>query len=125
MTVWDIARDTGSNMEQFAIHCGNFLDEFYRASNEQRRLMVGREPEGYPGFPDYVLPFLAAMVHKLCNDYNDMECPAWVHKERYVLKEPHFWLDAKGNLRLVLLAESPVEFKIRNLYVTANTLSRA
>jgi hypothetical protein len=124
MTVWDIAHDTSSRMDQFAIHCGNFLDEFYRASSEQRRLMVEREPEGHPSFPDHVLPFLAAMVHKLCNDHT-VDCPAWVHKERYVLKEPHFWLDAKGNLRHVLLAESPVEFKIRNLFVTANTLSRA
>lgn len=124
MRVCDIARKTGSNMEQFAIHCGNFLDEFYRTSNEQRRVMVEREPEAQSGFPDYVLPFLAAMVHKLCNDHA-VECPAWVHKEQYTLKEPHFWLDAKGNLRLVLLTESPIEFKIRNLFVTANTLSRA
>lgn len=76
------------------------------------------------GLPDYVLPFLAAMVHKLCNDH-EIECPAWVHRQNYVLNEPHFWLNAKGNLRYMLLAESPIEFKIRNLYVTSNTLSRA
>lgn len=124
MTVWDIAHQTGNNPDHFAIHCGNFLDEFYRASHNQRRSMVEQEPESHPGFPDYMLPFLAAMVHKLCNDHA-VECPAWVHSEQYVLKEPHFWLDAKGNLRLILLAESPIEFKIRNLFVTANTLSRA
>lgn len=124
MTVWDIAHCSSNDVEQFAIHCGNFLDEFYRASNEQRKLMVEREPEEHPSFPDYMLPFLAAMVHKLSNDY-DAQCPAWVHRDQYIMKEPHFWLHAKGNLRLALLAESPVEFKIRNLYVTENTLSRA
>ncbi|MNP12084.1 hypothetical protein D3C76_1043030 [compost metagenome] len=124
MTVWDIAREAAADIDQFAIHCGNFLDAFYRATPEQRKCMVQREPEAHPGFPDYMLPFLAAMTHKLCNDYQ-LECPTWVHRKQYTLSEPHFWLNATGNLRRVLLEESPTEFKIRNLFVTANTLSRA
>ncbi|WP_230986858.1 hypothetical protein [Cohnella fermenti] len=124
MTVWQIVRDTAMNPDSFAIHCGNFLDEFYRANVEQRWRMVEQEPDVRPDLPEYMAPFLAAMVHKLCNDY-EVECPAWVHRPNYVLNAPHFWLNAKGNLRLVLLMESPIEFKIRNLFVTANTLSRA
>lgn len=123
MTVWDIARETAADIDQFALHCGNFLDAFYRAADEQRLRMVQREPEAYPDFPNYMLPFLAAMTHKLCNDYR-LECPGWVHRKAYFLEEPHFWLNARGNLRRVLEEESPPEFKIRNLYVTANTLSR-
>lgn len=123
MTVWEIVKLTGKDVNQFAIHCGNFLDEFYRSSNEKRQRMVEREPEALPNLPDYMLPFLAGMVHKLCNDYG-VDCPDWIHKASFFLKEPHFWLNAQGNLRLVLLAESPIEFKIRNLFMTSDTLTR-
>lgn len=89
MSIWELARWTENDIDSFAIHCGNFLDAFYRASNDQRESMVEREPEKHPSFPDYLLPFLAAMAHKLCNEY-DVDCPSWVHKDQYVLKEPHF-----------------------------------
>lgn len=123
MTIWEIATWSAKDIEQFAIHCGNFLDEFYRSSPEQRQCMINQEPDADDCLPDHILPFLAGMVHKLCNDYA-IACPNWIHKDCYVLNEPHFWLDAKGTLRFLLLVESPIEFKIRNLFVAANALTR-
>lgn len=122
-TVWEIAYGANLNLSDFAIHTGNFLNDFYRSDQEKRRQMVEQEPDHYDQLPAHLLPFLAGMVHKLCNDY-DLDCPDWVHKDKYSLPEPHFAFNAKGNLRIILLVESPVEFKIRNIFVTANTLSR-
>ncbi|MDF2648489.1 MAG: hypothetical protein K0Q73_4294 [Paenibacillus sp.] len=122
-SVWEIANEASKEMSQFEIHTGNFLDEFYRSGADKRQQMVEREPDHDDPFPVHLLPLLAAMVHKLCNDY-DLACPNWVHKIKCVLPEPHFAFNAQGNLRLILLAESPEEFKIRNLFVTANTLPR-
>lgn len=122
-TVWEIDHGANQNLSHFEIHTGNFLDEFYRSSPEKRQRMVEQEPDHHNHLPVPLLPFLAGMVHKLCNDYG-LDCPDWVHNDKYFLPEPHFAFNAKGNLRIILLVESPVEFKIRNIFTTANTLNR-
>ncbi|NTZ20783.1 hypothetical protein EXW96_25680 [Paenibacillus sp. JMULE4] len=123
MELRDIAHLTSQNAGSFEIHTGNFLDEFYRSDNEKRKQMVEQEPAFYPNLALHILPFLAGMAEKLCNDYN-LECPAWVYRPQYYLKEPVFWMEAKGNLRLVLLVESPIEFRLRNIFTSANSLTR-
>lgn len=123
MTIREVAALTSRDVEQFELHKGNFLDEFYRSGVEERQAMVAEEPEPDVRLPARILPFLAGMVEKLCNDH-DLECPAWVFDDRYYLGKPDFWMDAQGNLRVVLLVESPVEFKTRNIFTTSNTLTR-
>lgn len=105
MTVWKMAYGTHLDLSHFEIHTGNFLDEFYRSGTEHRLKMVEQEPDVYPNLKPYMLPFLAGMAHKLCNDY-EVNCPAWVHKDKYILPEPYFALNAKGTLRLILLANA-------------------
>jgi hypothetical protein len=70
-----------------------------------------------------ILPFLAGMVEKLCNDHQ-LACPEWAFADCYYLDRPNSWMDAKGDLRIILLVESPVEFKMRNIFTTSNTLVR-
>lgn len=123
MELRDIAHLTSQNAGSFEIHTGNLLDEFYRSDNEKRKQMVEQEPAFYPNLAPHILPFLAGMAEKLCNDYN-LGCPAWVYRPQYYLKEPVFWMEAKGNLRLVLLVESPIEFRLRNIFISANSLTR-
>lgn len=123
MDVRDISHLTSQNERSFEIHTGNFLDEFYRSSNDQRKKMVEKEPSYYPSLAPHILPFLAGMTEKLCNDYN-LDCPAWIYRPQYYLKEPTFWMEAKGDLRLVLLVESPIEFRLRNIFTSGNSLTR-
>lgn len=123
MTVWDIAHWTNQDIRHFEIHVGNFLDEFYRCDRKTRTRMVEREPQHGEKLAPHMLPFLAGMVHKLCNDYG-VDCPTWVHKEKYILKEPYFPLNATGNLRQLLIEESPEEFRTRNIFTTDNCLTR-
>ena len=71
-----------------------------------------------------VLPFAAAMAHKLANDYA-LEVPAWVYDGIYYLSErPFFGCNAKGDLRLLFMYKSPAEFKHRNLFVDEHVLER-
>jgi hypothetical protein len=123
LTIREIAMLTSQDVQQFELHKGNFLDAFYRSTPEQQQAMVAEEPEKDDRLPPRILPFLAGMVEKLCNDYH-LPCPKWVFAAAYYLDKPSFWMDAKGDFRVVLLVESPVEFKMRNIFTTSNTLVR-
>jgi hypothetical protein len=123
MTIWEIVQLTSKDSNNFEIYNGDFLDEFYRNDDDERKGMVEQEPHSYANLSPRILPFLAGMVEKLCNDY-EIDCPTWVYKDKYFLEEPNFYMDVQGNLRIILLVESPVEFKIRNIFTTKNCLTR-
>lgn len=122
-TVIDTIKNDRDDM-WFAI--GNYLDEFYYSlSKEERQIVLNEEPVWYDGVGDYEKAFFSAMVNKLAVDYN-LQTPAWVYNDEYFqLEKPHFAMDAKGDLRLVLLVESPKQFRMRNIFTTSNVLSRA
>ena len=123
MYVWDVAQLSARDKRNFDLHVGNFLDAFYRSGPQEKKALVAREPEPSNRLDAYMLPFLAAMTHKLCNDYG-IPCPSWVYKPKYKLQEPYFPLNAEGPLRELLIEESPSEFRERNLFPSANCLSR-
>ena len=115
-----------SDREKMWFAIGNYLDEFYYALNdEQRRIVLDEEPEWYDDAGKYEMAFISAMVNKLAIDYN-LETPLWVYDIKYFeLAKPHFAMDAKGDLRLILLVESPKQFRMRNIFTTSNVLGRA
>ena len=65
----------------------------------------------------------AAVAESLCRRFA-LPIPAWVCESRRYLEHPFFALKAPA-FRATLLLESPMEFRSRNLFVTANALSRA
>ena len=104
----------------FALRC--FLDEFQmqpapsRIQAEPMRLgSVSSDGERYDAF-------LAATAETLAAAHG-FAAPAWVWQEARKLHRPWFALPWKG-LRAVLLLESPAAFRSRNLFVSANALSR-
>lgn len=108
------------------IYIGNFLDDFYRNSttNLERTEMISSEPKWLDSQSMYVKAFCSAMVCQIAVQYK-IKIPAWAYDRKYFnLKEPHFAMNAKGNLRLVLLRESPKHFRERNIFTTANVLTR-
>jgi hypothetical protein len=109
----------------FYILLGDFLDEFYRSDNIQRRQMIELRPVQtvHPGKNQMWVVYLAAAVHKLANDFN-LPVPDWVFEPDFYAEKPIFGGNAKGNLRWLFMYKSPPEFKHRNLFVCENVLRR-
>lgn len=116
-------KDLIKQPEDFEIYWGDFLDYFYHNNQKEKQRIVKEEPKQYQDLSQKTYAFVAAAVEKLCNDSN-IEPPNWVFKDKYFLKDPMFSLDAKGDLRTILLLESPHEFIVRNIFVSENCLER-
>jgi hypothetical protein len=118
--------DPQSRQSVLWLHFGDFLDYFYHQNrtHDERYGLLAEEPEDFYDIPQTTYAFMASSVHKLCDDYM-LPPPAWVFHEKYYLKDPYFSLNAKGDLRLILITESPVQFKMRHIFTSSNTLSRA
>lgn len=108
-----------------ALLLGTFLDFFYskETSSKEREKLVEEEPESYSNVSQEYYASIAATVHNICEKY-DVPRPEWIMKDKYFLKEPYFGIGAKGNLRLILLLESPAHFRMRNVFVSENALDR-
>lgn len=96
-----------------------FLDEFYRRESSGQQSLIADRPTVLEGKD---LSFLAATVHKLAMDY-ELEVPTWCVDRSLVLKEPMF-STTNDKLRLLCLVESPVQFKLKNIFTVENVLSR-
>ncbi|MCL2518944.1 MAG: hypothetical protein FWF15_10320 [Oscillospiraceae bacterium] len=121
-TIYDISARTNVGAD-FYLLLGDFLDSFYRSSDNEKTEMIAAAPCDMSK-PEH-LPFLASVAHKLADDCG-MKPPDWVFDNRCYLPgdKPHFACNAKGNLRLWFMYKSPPKFKHRNLFVDENVLSR-
>ena len=109
--------------EDFSFLLGDFLDGFYRqprleALTAEPALLADYHPKGR-----MLDAFLAATAHTLANRQG-WPAPEWTFGEGRYLRRPFFPVQAAA-LRATLLLESPPPFRARNLFVTANALSRA
>jgi hypothetical protein len=66
--------------------------------------------------------YLAAVCDHLCRRHR-LVPPAWIFDPTRILRMPHFAAKTHG-LRMILLQESPTAFRERNIFVSANALSR-
>jgi hypothetical protein len=66
--------------------------------------------------------YLAATAEELGRQF-DLAIPAWTAGEDRKLRKPWF-ASRLASLRAVLLLESPIGFRSRNLFVSENALSR-
>lgn len=101
----------------------DFLDGFYADPSSGK---LREEPVRLTeALPDGAVAdaYLAAVCDHLCRQYH-LPRPAWIKSPDRVLKTPFFAAKSHG-LRMIYLQESPTAFKQRNLFVSANTLSRA
>ncbi|MEG0584941.1 MAG: hypothetical protein RR504_00915 [Christensenellaceae bacterium] len=108
--------------EDLKILHGDFLDEFYRSNTKTQQCMIDDEPRDFNNVDVLQYANIAATVHKLANDFK-LNVPKWVFKSKYYLKEPYFPIE-HWKLRAIYAFESPSEFKHRNIFVSANTMSR-
>lgn len=100
----------------------NFLDEFYSADLIKKKKMIKEFP--FRNIKDKKYgAYTAAMVEDLCLSCN-LDIPDWVFDKKYSLKEP-FFVGGLESLKAFLIAESPLSFRRRNIFVSENVLERA
>ena len=106
-SVWDL----GNLLDDFRCHC---------MTPEEKLALVSDPPE--PTGEKHTDAYLAAMVETLCSEAN-LRPPDWTASPGTYLQRPWF---ASGlqSLKAILLAEAPVAFRRRNLFVSANALQR-
>lgn len=116
-------RDLQAGDKPFYGEIGNLLDDFrQRCRTAQERAALVCDPPESSGQPE-TDAYLAALAESLCREYG-MCPPAWTEQPVYYLKRPWF-AGGLESLKAILLAESPAAFRRRNLFVSANALSRA
>jgi hypothetical protein len=107
----------------FSYAIKNFLDRF--KLNPDLALLQEEPDLLSPSLADggYADAFVASTTAYLCQVHG-FSAPAWVNEKCRIMPRP--WFAAKSpNMRAILLQESPAAFRVRNLFVSANALSRA
>jgi hypothetical protein len=96
-----------------------FLDEFYLANQARRAAGLADEPICLSAIHD---AYLAAVAEHLSLAYG-LEVPAWTRSPQRVLERPFFAGGMEG-LKPLLLVESPLAFRKRNIFVSHDALDR-
>lgn len=110
-----------SNDFSYAIR--NFLDRF--KTNPDCALLID-EPAlishclGDGGYADAFTASTAAYLSQVHN----LPAPSWVNEICRKMPVPYFAAKSPS-MKAILLQESPAAFRVRNLFVSANVLSRA
>lgn len=104
---------------------GDLVDDFrLRAPTAGEKLALVSEAPVWIDAPAQAdcNAYWAATVETLCREAG-LQPPAWTESPRCFLHRPWF-AGAMESLKAILLAESPVAFRRRNLFVTADALAR-
>jgi hypothetical protein len=109
--------------QDFGVSLREFLDEFYLA-NSERQSMIETEPAliGDPHKDAYI----GGVGEHLAQRWRLDHIPRWTLRTERFLDWP--WFDEPFNspkLRMILLMESPIAFRRRQIFTEAEPLRRA
>lgn len=100
----------------------DFLDGFYERPDGDK---LANEPislQGTLGDEGYADAYLAAPAEHLALQFQ-LPLPAWTQNPKRVLKTPRFAFESEEG-RMFLLMESPMAFRKRHIFISADGLSR-
>lgn len=124
MKIKDLYKKVSEDEKGFRVYVADFLDKFYASGDLDKKKLFEDEVDLEAKLvSDYQRVFLAAMTEKLCRDYG-IDIPDWVYLDEFRLKEPFFSLNAKGDYQAYLIMDTPVEFKVRNIFIPGVSLTR-
>jgi hypothetical protein len=118
-TLQDVAARTLAG-EPFDPLLREFLDNFYGTDVEARAAAIRIAPGRIDAIHD---AYLAAVAEHLALRFR-LAVPHWTDDSERFLAEP-FFAGGLETLKAVLLVESPLAFRRRQIFVSANALSRA
>ena len=112
-----------STEREFSFMLRDYLDRFRDAPDPG---LISEEPSSLKGILNdegLADAYLASVAAWLARRHG-FSVPAWASGSARALSKP--WFAAKTHrLRMLLLQDSPVEFRIRNLFVSSDALHRA
>jgi hypothetical protein len=114
-----LALDAEGDSAAFGRAIAEFLDEFYTKPGE-RQAMIANEPLRVGRFED---AYLGGVAEHLARRWN-LAIPGWVDQPHRFLDRAHF-AGGLESLKAILLAESPLAFRKRQIFVEAEPLRRA
>jgi len=113
-TAFKIERD---GFDSWKTHLFDFVDEYRRTADG--RLVILPPPSS---FDRRITALLASTVRALCEEL-DISTPRWATL-RYFIPTPWF-VSGMHSLKASALLESPLYFRVNNIFVHSNFLSRA
>lgn len=117
---WSLAVKTGQKPSTADL--GDLLDDFrWHCHTPEEKLALVTDPPEPTGEPE-TDAYFAAMVETLCREAL-IKPPSWTELPSTYLSRPWF-AGGLESLKSILLAESPVAFRRRNLFISANALQR-
>ena len=111
--------DRTSRGEPFDPLLREFLDAFYGGTSDTMASAIAAAPRNIGPVPD---AYLAAVAEHLALRFG-LAVPPWVETPERFLIEP-FFAGGFESLKAILLVESPLAFRRRQIFVSANALSR-
>ena len=93
-----------------------FIDDF-RQNPLPEKLKFNKYQDNTEG------AFYAGVVEMLAKE-QDFKTPSWVYNKKYYLTEPVFMGGFKGEYRILIMIETPLIFKIRNIFIGKDTFER-
>ena len=107
--------------QNFIFALCTFIDEFKRNDN---KIDMIKAPPQVSGADKVQLCILAAVAHKLANEYN-VSVPEWVYNSQYKMPYPVFAFETKNKeYQEYLLNDTPYEFASKNIFYGANAIER-
>jgi hypothetical protein len=107
----------------FGVALNEFLDEFYLAAANERQAMLAEDPP-FVG-DEHLDAYIGAVAEHLARRWRLDHAPKWASDARRFLDWPWFPDGESPKLKRILLMESPIAFRRRQIFAEAEPLRRA
>jgi hypothetical protein len=118
-SIAEVARRAAMGADRFDPAVREFLDTWQSLSSAERDAALAEEPVPLGGVKD---AYIAAVAEHLAR-VDRRPIPDWTEKPERFLKEP-FFAGGLESLKAILIVESPIAFRRRLIFVSADALSR-
>jgi hypothetical protein len=118
-SIAEIALRAAEGHGAFDRACREFVDFWQTASTAERRAALKKAPKKLDAIKDAYLAALAEHHGLLAR----LPVPLWTEEKGRFLSEPYF-AGGLESLKAILLVESPLAFRRRLIFISADALSR-